>query len=661
MRVPVDAYVSQPVAAAVRALATALKTLRLYPPASPIPRGAVEAALTALRAASASDPALELVVARDGFTHQGAAVAAVGAADLVDLLSAHGVAVVAFSPGCALEELAGFLDLVLQDPESVRASGGIATALLAAGVHSIRVSEVVLNAQVAETLEPEDLDDFLRELAADPNRLATWLSSAVKGDPAALADALLELSRAAGPLGAERLARALGVAFLAQEQPGKDTLVGLALGNGEVAPLLHKVLLSLRPPDLASALTGGLYGSNMLSLSHVLTALPFGPRLDEMLAEVKPLLVEAGRDERELDFLDHMIQVRSQAASEPPLAEAAGEYRTVASLGSVPDADLDRARSEITSSAGTVSARAVRTMLMLLDQQQDFDLWCRTLASLASAVPALFEQRQFSLAERVLTDIATREARTTRPWPGVAEQVRRAMDRATSEQAMAALLDGVLSDPLAAGTAHEILRRAGDAAQQRLVLAALRSRSERALDGVENLLGPRLVDVLVALAPHVEPACVAQLAQRLSGERTPRPRQALEALLRRPDAASRIEAVRGLGRSESPDALGLLVTLASDPSREVAVAAVRAIAESPAPGAAVALGTVFDAIDADGADFPIAREVLGGLARTKDAGAAAVLARIASRRAFIKRGHFGEVQTLAERALAIRSGEEPRT
>jgi hypothetical protein len=74
------------------------------------------------------------------------------------------------------------------------------------------------------------------------------------------------------------------------------------------------------------------------------------------------------------------------------------------------------------------------------------------------------------------------------------------------------------------------------------------------------------------------------------------------------------------------------------------------------PGCAAALEIRLSELDVYGKDFPLAREVIGALAHTPDTSAAEVLGRLSSRRTFIKRGHFAEVQELARQALAARLG-----
>lgn len=640
---------------AVRALASTAKALRLYPPTSPIPLQAMQAAVEALDAIFATQPTVPLVVARKGFTFLGAPIAVTGADDLAETLTAHGVAELDLLPGCTTDDLAALFSTLLREPAEVQSNGGVAAALALAGASGVAVSGVVLTAAVTEVPVGEDVDEFLRELAADEERLAAWLAAAAAGDPGALADGLAELARAAGAQGAEALERALGSAFVRQDAAARDSLVGLALGAGDAAPVVQRMMHTLQPHDFAASLADGLYAKNMLSMSNVLSALPRPEALDAIIEELRPMLAGGGHSERELTFLGHMLEVRKSPEPEVPLAERHAEYRTVAALTRVGADELGRAHEELLSSAGTVNVRTVNTLRSLLDQQQDFALWSRTLSALATLVPRLIEDGDLALAGRVLADLATRESRTTQPWPGLADEVQRALDQATSSQALGALLTAVLDNPGQAPAARDVLRHASAQAQQRLVTEAIGQRERNGLAAAEDLIGRRLIDLLVAVIPEVQWFQVGPVAHRLAADADARAQSALSALADRPDERSRQEVAKALSEVPTASAVGVLARLASDPVAEVAVLAVRSLGAQRAPGAARALGGAFDGIDADNKDFPLAREIIGALARTPDAGADEVLKRIAGRKALIKRGHFAEIHDLARKALETRT------
>lgn len=641
------------VEAVVRSLATAVKTLRLYPASSPIPMESIRAAGEAVGAVLALQPTLALVVARSGLTYRAEAVNAPGAAELADILTTHGIAQVDLTPGCTPAELSAFLEVLLRDPVEVSAAGGAAVSLAFAGAGSVVVSEVVLTTITAESASAEDVDAFLRDLAGDEQKLAAWLASAASGDPATLSDGLAELARAVGAGGVAALEATLGRAFVVQDVAARDTLVSLALGSGDASPVLKGMMNSLQPAEAASSLADGLYAKNMLSMSNVLNEIPFAS-LDAVIAELRPMLADEGHTEREMAFLGRMLEARAQDGPELPLADRQLGYRKVAELANVDRGTLDTARAEIGASHGTVNTRTVTTMLSLLDQQKDFGLWSKTLQNLASVVPSLIAQGDLELTERVFTDLARREARTTQPWPGLADQMQSAFERATSPEAMAGLLKAVLDDPSQISHAESILRTVSPAAQLHFVSAAIDQRQRDGLEVAERLLGRRLVGLLVTLAPRVQWFQAGTLAARLSQETDLHSRDALIALARRPDERSRQEVAKALGTSSAAVAVSVLTELAKDPALEVAATAVRSLGQSHGLGGAAALERTFTSLDASGKDFPLAREVLGALARTPDPDAVAVLGSIAGQRMLIKRGHFAEIQALARQALEAR-------
>lgn len=640
----------------VRSLATAAKTLRIYPPTSPIPKQAIDAALESIGLVLASQPTLPLIVSRGGFTSRGAAVNCSAGGELADLLTSHEVAQIDFLPGCTPAELAAFLGVIFADPAEVRAAGGTAAAMAVAGVENIVVSQVVLTTASLEMPGQEaDIDQFLRELASDEQQLAAWLAAAASGDPAALGEGLAELARVAGPNGMARLEQILGSAFVGQDVRARDTIVGLALAGNGASQLLKGAFNSLTPHDLASSISDGMYAKNMLSMSNVLDTLKPGSGLDGIIAELRPMLAGQGHDDKELRFLEHMLQARSSGA-EPALAERVPDFSAVATLARVEEARLTATRTEVGASKHDVNARAVGMMIALLDQQTDFDRWSHTLANLAALVPTLIVDGDVRLAERVFADLSGREARTTQPWPAISERLQQAMHSATSPDAMAALAHAVIADPATGDIAKSILRYVDPTGQQRFVMAVLGDRERNGMEIAERLLGLRVVDVLAASEPELQWFQVAQVVARLAPETGQRAQQALAALVRRPDPRARQEAARGLGASPSPNVLQLLDELSRDLAPEVAVAAVRSLGRTAAPGAAALLERIFEGLDSAGKDFPLAREVLGALSRTPDPGAGAILERIASHRVLVKRGHFAEVQELARQALAARSG-----
>lgn len=642
----------------VRGLTAAAKALRLYPPTSPIPRQSVEAAASGLQARLAGEPVLSFKVSRDGLAFAGDTVApgAPGGSDLAASLRDHGVAEVDFLPGVSVDELFAFLAAVRAKPEEVRDRGGLAAALQADGVEHVRTSAVsltVIDSATADMMR-EDLDGFLRELATDPDKVSTWLGVAVKGDPGALAAGLTDLATAAGADNVGALLDSLAGAFVAQDADGKDAILGLALEQGSARQLLSKALARVPSRDLAGGLAFGAYGKNMLSMSTALSRLPLAERFGDVMAQVKDILPTLGHDTKQLDFLDHMIAVRTAPEPEQALADTQPVYRKVAEIAALDGAQIAGERDRVLASNEHADEAAVATLLRLLDQQEDLALYRRTLDSLSAMIPSLIERGRLPLAAHVLTEMNARESRGIQAWPELTEMLRAAIADATSARAMRALVGAVAEDPAAAAPAREIMQRAGEASQAAFVEAAL-SHKPDGLTIAEAIVGRRLNDMLSAAAPRVQWFQVAPLVAMLGREGEARPMAAVETLMRRPDEQSRREVANGLALAGGPLAVRHLSALLGDASLEVATAAARALAAVDAPGAAAALAGRLSHLEVDGKDYPLAREVIGALARSGDSAATDALSALAGRRALIKRGHFAEVTELARQALAQQS------
>lgn len=643
--------------AAVRGIASAGKALKLYPPTSPIPRQSVETAANALSQFLGIHPVLSLAVTREGFAWLGESIASgvAGVADLADALRDHGVAEIDFTPGCTAEDLIAFLDVITHDTESVRAEGGAGTALVSRGVEGVRVTDVQLT--VLEEIAPapdEDIDEFLRQLALDPDKLATWMAAASAGDPAAFREGLTGLAEAVGPEGNDRLLQSLAEAFLRQNPDGKDALLGLAFEEGTVRELARGMFGRLGDTDIATSLTDGLFGKNMLSLSNALTSLPLQQRIQQVHAQVQAALAAGGHLDKETTFLSHMLDVRQRTTPEPALVDADTVYRKIEQASMIPAHELDQLREQTEKAREMMNEAGVNTMLVLLDQQKDFHLYCRSLDALAAMVPKLIDQGDLALALKVLREISARESRSVQPWPELTERLREATAKAVSERSMAGLLRAATGDATTLPLAREIARVAGDAAGPVLTREAITLKDE-GIAAAEEILGRRLVDLLAAELGRAQWFQLAPAVARLARENDPRAWHAIEAAAKRPDEQSRREVATGLARSCGANSAQLLGRLARDPNGEVAIIAIRSLGQCSATGAATTLGARFDELDVDGKDYPIAREIIGALARVPDPAADQVLGRIAARKALIKRGHFAEIQDLAGKAAAVRS------
>lgn len=642
----------------MRALTTASRSLRLYPPTSPIPKQTISAAVSALdEFFSSGIPVLSLSVAREGFAFAGQQVATSvgGAPEFANELRSHGVAEIDVVPGVTADELLAFLAVSARPADEVRAEGGISALVAAAGVESMHLTDVQLTVvDHADAAHDEEYGDSLHQLVTDSEKLAAWFSSASAGDPSAFEESLVELVRVAGPAGEDALVKSLAAAFMSQTSDGRDALLGISMDTGPVRDLTQQMFGLLGVGDIAESVLGGIFGKNMLSLSRALVNLPLERVTAQVRAEVQAMLPSAGHSEKESLFLDHMLKIRAEAKPEPTLADANRTYKAVMQAASLKDEDVARARGAINASAGALNAAAVRTMLSLLDQQRDFELYCAGADNLARIVPKLIEQGDLALAALVLTELSNRQSLDSGPWPELAGRLRSALAKAADTRSMGSLVAAVAADRSLAPAAREILRHAGETSGPALVENAIALKNG-GLDVAGDLLGRRLIDLLNSAASTLPWYQLAPVAIRLVREGDPRSLATVEALLARPDEQSRREVATGLAQMGDPVAARLLAVALRDKSAEVAVVAARAIAKSGVPGAAALLASRLGEIDTDTTDFLLARELIGALARTPEPAADVALAKLAGRHSLMKRGHYIEIQQLVAQAQAIRA------
>lgn len=638
----------------VRGLASAWRSLRLYPPTSPIPREAAAQAASALERHFQTSRLLTLRVTRDGLASEGAVVPAAlpGVGDLTDALRRLGVAEVAFMPGCVADELVTFLGVVSQDSEQVKAAGGVAVRLSSAGVAHVSASDVVLT--VAQSPvgadADQDVDAFLRELGVDPSKLGAWLSVAATGDPSTLSDGLAEIENAMGFGGRDGFLDALKGAFMGLDSAGRDALIGLALSDGPERNTVTEALGALPSADMAASLVTGAFGQNMLSLSNAVVALPGDDRFSSLLSDVERMLPSVGKSRKDAEFLRHMVEVRARRTPEAPLAAAVPDYAAAMAATQVDAAHVNDARAEAAAGTADQETRGIATMLTILDQQSDLDLYRRDLDMLASTICRLVERGKLKEAADVLGELSARETRAAQPWPELTALLGAARAAAAGPATLRAVLESVAGEPQLLEAGQAFLRAAGQGADARLVHESVHGRQPR-LDVAEKIVGRRVVDHLAAEARSLQWFQLAQVSGRLARESDARAQEALQGLVARPDEQSRREVARGLSAAGGP--VELLARLLSDPDASIAALAARGLAKAGSPRCATLLAQRLGTLDTDGKDFELTREIISCIGRIDAPPSHEALKRLAGRRALIKRGRFGEVQELARQALAL--------
>lgn len=647
---------------ALRELAGAVRAARLYPPTSEIPTRSAAAAAESLSAICAlSGGELRIGVSREGLRCEGfdgAASVAPAVAELAELLRDHGVAGVTVGSSVVAHDVTVLATALHEQPASLRAGGGIAGVLRSAGVDRLTVSDVTLSvadSPSAGASVSEEVESWLQALGSDADRLTAWLTAASALDAETLEESLLELEQAAGSLGAGLFDSALAEAFDRQSPGAKDAVLAVASESDKVRALAARMFKELPPDRIAWSIMGGGFGKNMLSLSHALTALPLGDAFEAVRQHVIEASSRSGRSAREIAFLEHMLQVRTAAADEPPLAQADAALSALNSAAAISPDEMATVRDTVVGSERAVSKAGIRAMLMLLDNQRSFRMYSETLEAVLAMVPGLIVADELILARDVLRQVSMRHETNTAPWPELTERLEGAKAAAVRPEAMKALLSGVIADHLAAGDVREIVTLLGDTAAEELGCQAL-SMGASGLDAAERIIGSaRLVSVLCAHSQEAEGIGLEALTARLAREHDAQSVDTVSRLLHRPDVRTRRAVARGLAAVAGPARSKLLAEALRDEDREVVATVAAGVARCGVPGSAELLGSRLDELNIDGADFELARDLIGALAVTPEAAAGVILERMAKRRTLIKRGHFAEIQSAVAQALRVRT------
>ncbi|NTU70429.1 MAG: HEAT repeat domain-containing protein [Coriobacteriia bacterium] len=640
----------------LRALSTATRSLRLYPPSSPIPRQTIDSAIVALEEQFAAVPSpLKLAVAREGFAFEGepVATAIVVTLEFANELRDHGVALIEIAPGTTADDLLRFLTVVSRAPDEVRAEGGIGAAIAAAGVFTVHLTDVQLVAvEQGGGAGGIGSEASFQAMADSPSQLNSWFGTASAAGKETLRSSIDHFVDVTGDYGQESLAEALSDSLATHEPANRDAFFTLALEPGETRQLAARVFPMMDAGDITKALLGGSFGSNMLALSSALVHLPLGDNADSVRREVIETLRATNRRTGEIEFLQRMLDVRESGAPEPALAQKDRTYRTLVQAGAVNDADVTRAREVTSAAAAMLDTAGVRTMLAMLDCQNAYEEYAADAESIAAMIPRLLERGEVALVANVFAELISRSARRVE-WPELAARVQQALVVAITPESAGSFVRACLDDRSLIPAVRDVVALTGEQVHSAIAAEAVTHKAE-GLEVAEELMGKRLIDLLIVLAPSVQWFQLGPIVERLGAEGGPRSMQTIEALLGRPEEQARRDIISALASASDPAVLPLLDKAMRDPSDEVSALAARALSKSTLEGAGHLLAKYLGELDVDNADFARAREVIGALARSHDSSADEALTKLASRRALIKRGHFIEIQQLAEQALSMR-------
>jgi hypothetical protein len=549
---------------AVRALASAAAAIRLYPPASELPAQAARRAVDAiagLTGSSSARLAIEPKVFKIGDETIGEGNPQVSG--LAEALYAHQVGQLIVAPGLSVDEVTSFLQCVSSDPASIRESGGIRAALVAAGITHLAVIELTLRASLDSDLTSIDLASAPIDVVgtAVVRAAADWVRSGAAGDGHdSVTEAIDGLEPATRELASARIVEALSHL----DEKTRSAVLTAALRKdvgGHVMSGLLAVVAGMKPASLARLLrlAAARAGVDPISL---LDRLPLGAREERA---VRLILRPNPRSEAD--------------SGVPPRVDA----RAMAEQATDEDDDAQRSlRVRIASSTPQQAAgRALGTAVALATRRLD-----------AGTLEALGDALGPALAAGAFAQVAA----ALRFAPAASEDP--ALEAATMQ------FKRPLSDPEVLARACETIATVHDAELAAPVLANCGATGAEALlaawqdalgahkTALESVLQADVAQVLPVAGRRLRVVEVGEgraLVEFLAGLKDRRAASAIAQALENQSAEVRASGVEALASLDGDDAIRLLVSAMYRPDEATARVAMRATARARVEAAVPAL------------------------------------------------------------------------
>jgi hypothetical protein len=610
---------------ALRLLAAAVGTARLYPPASALPREAAERfAERANKTMSATGP-LRYIVDPKEFRH-GDSVIASGHSQLTALaeaLHAMQVGQLIFAPGITLAETAAFTMLMNSDPQAVRQSSGPRAALIKSGVTHIAVIELSLRASNDKGLAGIDLATAPLDVIAERVALAVdarAAEAAVIATDDAMATAINGLETATRELALERVAAAL----MRMDEETRMRVFASSLMADAAGTRMEGMLdaiARMKPAALSRLLrmTAMRAGTTPARLTSAMRLPPETAKVISTILGPTPKL-----------DADTGISTQRQAAA---IAEQLREA----------DDGSDLRRQIASSSPDKAVGRALSTAVAVSRSRLDED----TVRGIGDVLPTAAREGAFTAvreALRRLDEIATdpgltdavNVARSTLADPSVLADVC----RVPTTDADAAIAGEILQAAGPVG-AEALLRSysQGSSVTRSLLRPVLRTSSEAVLGAARAGLrdaGPkRTISIVSTLAACGDKRAVPLLAQ------------VLDANL---DETVRFAAASALAGFRTPEATQALIRAIHHREPETQRFVVRELGRIKAAAAVTQLSRAFDDINVLTRTYETRKEIITALASIGTPESVKVLRRIAGRPTVFGRRNK-ELKSQARRAV----------
>jgi len=573
---------------ALRLLAAAVGSARLYPEASNLPLEAAQRFTERANELTASAP-LRFTVDRHGFrlgeTPIGSGQGQVEA--LAESLHAMQVGQLILVPGFTDAETAAFVVVANSDPTQVRADGGARKALVGAGVSHMALIEVSLRSSEESGLLGLDpttapLDEIAAEVAAAVERRAAEAKQGPASDE--MADAISRLEAATRDLARERVAAAL----MQLDEPTRVRVLGLSLNSdaeGRRMDGMLEVIARMKPAALARLLT--LVAAQVgTEPNRVAAALPLPPETAKLLA----------------------LMLAPTPDLEPEADAPASEHaEQIAEIMATPEDTSEIERQVAIASPSLSSARALSTAIAVSQSHADAE----TVRAIGDVLPRAAGDGAFANvreALRRLDEIATD--------PALTDDVT--MARLTLAEP--AVLSDVCRVPVTdadAAIAGEILQAAGPAGAEALLDCYVRSAEVR-----RSLMRPVLrgmSEPVLGIARErlrsADPPLAAAILQTLAALGDRRAVPVVAEMVTHLDETVRFAAVKSLASMPSAEAEQALVRALNHREPETQRYVVREIGAARVESAVPALSRALEDINVFGRTYETRKDIIKALER----------------------------------------------
>ncbi|MCX8006620.1 MAG: HEAT repeat domain-containing protein [Coriobacteriia bacterium] len=703
------------VEAFVKQLLVAYKAVRLYPPASAIPRQNAQLAVEKLRPLLRRLPEVRMAVTRDGLFFEGLLAmpgnqAFVGFAREV---FRQGIGDVRFHAGVTPEEVAAFLEGVAQDPAVIADQGGFSSWLWAHDVHQITVGELetrVVDAdETSEALLEEEavraadegqwppdaevldgLLDSVRDLhdrdqrvlvrfLLEPKLVGKYLehvAAQASADPVArLAERVFAMARAiSAELDEEQgqLSRSAAEAVMALDGEIRARLIAEhLLPRARIDEAVAQVLSQVALDDLCAALVAGVAGDDasregLARALQNLALLGVHSRQEVAAAAVRALGTAGLSEAAAVGIVSAALPERFEPPKRSP--QAARDVEEAVRLvnagageaGRVSDRALDQLRVEV--ARGFTDADVFRTLVRLLALERRPASFASLLALVEDGLPVLLDRDEHEAVLEAVVALTGLQEDDSVP-EGFRTRVRDVLVAVASAERLSRLCSTARileqGSPEHAACVR-LMRALGDVSIDPLLEVLAREQDMAARKSLVDLISSMASSHIEQLGAHVSDArwfFVRNVVAILGSTRSPAALPYLARTLRHHDARVRRETVRALAGIRDRYAEELLVAALEDEDAQNVALVARFLGTVGVRGAVPALIEVARGSGAGNRTVGPRVEAIEALVRLNAREALPALEQVASRRGGLLRAQRSrEVVAAAEAAVrALRS------